>query len=522
MTGGEHGDGKGAFYKPTVLAQVDNAMEVAQEEIFGPVVTVIPFADEKDAVRIANDTKYGLFATVWTGDPARGHRLARQIKSGMVGHQHAVHRLPRDPVRRLQAVGLRPRARSRDARDLPRDEERARVDVAAAVQPLRAVGRSRYRWAVLAAGTAAQASFSTITLGLPAMAPALREEYDLGLQGVGLFIAAEWVGLTLSLLPWGFVTDRIGERRALAIGLTSCGVLVASMGSVRLRARRGRADARGRGGRKRPVGERPRRHAVVRAARARARVRRAPDRRAGRRRDRGTRAAAARGVVGGPGVVRLPRWVLHRDRAIGYAVVRELPSEGVQPAEVEWTLRDRRLWFLSGGKRSLRDRADGALQLPRPLPPRRARLHRGRRRRRARRVAGDRDVLPDRCRPVVGRDRLADRAAAPDRPRDDRRVRGRGDPARRVRTPSSCRCSCSRRRCRPRGTGSRSSRPPSSPAPRGAVPRSGSSRRCSRCRASSSRRSSRTLVAFSSWRTGFALAALAPLAGWVLLGRVRA
>jgi acyl-CoA reductase-like NAD-dependent aldehyde dehydrogenase len=85
VAGGEPGDGKGAFYKPTVLAKVDNAMEVAQEEIFGPVVTIIPFADEKDAVRIANDTKYGLFATVWTGDPARGHRLARQIKSGMIG-----------------------------------------------------------------------------------------------------------------------------------------------------------------------------------------------------------------------------------------------------------------------------------------------------------------------------------------------------------------------------------------------------------------------------------------------------
>jgi aldehyde dehydrogenase (NAD+)/betaine-aldehyde dehydrogenase len=85
VTGGEHGEGKGAFYTPTVLAQVENSMEVAQEEIFGPVVAVIPFEDEKDAVRIANDTKYGLLATVWTGDPARGHRLARQIKSGMVG-----------------------------------------------------------------------------------------------------------------------------------------------------------------------------------------------------------------------------------------------------------------------------------------------------------------------------------------------------------------------------------------------------------------------------------------------------
>jgi aldehyde dehydrogenase (NAD+)/betaine-aldehyde dehydrogenase len=60
-------------------------MVVAQEEIFGPVVTVIPFEDEKDAVRIANDVRYGLFATVWTGDPARGHRLARQIKAGMIG-----------------------------------------------------------------------------------------------------------------------------------------------------------------------------------------------------------------------------------------------------------------------------------------------------------------------------------------------------------------------------------------------------------------------------------------------------
>ncbi|MHB8469928.1 MAG: aldehyde dehydrogenase family protein [Gaiellaceae bacterium] len=85
VTGGGPREGKGAFYQPTVLAKVDNAMTVAQEEIFGPVVTVIPFEDERDAIRIANDSKYGLFATVWTGDPARGHRVARAIKSGMVG-----------------------------------------------------------------------------------------------------------------------------------------------------------------------------------------------------------------------------------------------------------------------------------------------------------------------------------------------------------------------------------------------------------------------------------------------------
>jgi aldehyde dehydrogenase (NAD+)/betaine-aldehyde dehydrogenase len=85
VTGGEPVDGNGAFYPPTVLANVESSMTVAQEEIFGPVVTVIPFEDEKDAVRIANDVRYGLMATVWTGDPAKGHRLARRIKAGTVG-----------------------------------------------------------------------------------------------------------------------------------------------------------------------------------------------------------------------------------------------------------------------------------------------------------------------------------------------------------------------------------------------------------------------------------------------------
>src|SRR4051812_31281823 len=85
VTGGEAADGKGAFYPPTVLAQVDNAMRVAQEEIFGPAVTVTSFEDGKVATSVANESRYGLMATVWTGDPARGHRLARRIKAGTVG-----------------------------------------------------------------------------------------------------------------------------------------------------------------------------------------------------------------------------------------------------------------------------------------------------------------------------------------------------------------------------------------------------------------------------------------------------
>jgi acyl-CoA reductase-like NAD-dependent aldehyde dehydrogenase len=83
--GGAIADGEGAFYPPTVLAGVESSMSVAQEEIFGPVATVTPFEDEKDAIRIANDVRYGLMATVWTGDPARGHRVAARIKAGTVG-----------------------------------------------------------------------------------------------------------------------------------------------------------------------------------------------------------------------------------------------------------------------------------------------------------------------------------------------------------------------------------------------------------------------------------------------------
>ncbi|ODU04207.1 MAG: aldehyde dehydrogenase [Pseudonocardia sp. SCN 72-86] len=77
---------KGWFVEPTVFGNVDNSSTIAQEEIFGPVLTVIPADDEADAVRIANDTIYGLNASVFTDDADRALAVAREIRSGTVGH----------------------------------------------------------------------------------------------------------------------------------------------------------------------------------------------------------------------------------------------------------------------------------------------------------------------------------------------------------------------------------------------------------------------------------------------------
>jgi len=77
---------RGYYVEPTVFDNVDNSSTIAREEIFGPVLTVIPAADEKDAVRIANDTIYGLNASVFTHDVDRAREVAGQIRSGTVGH----------------------------------------------------------------------------------------------------------------------------------------------------------------------------------------------------------------------------------------------------------------------------------------------------------------------------------------------------------------------------------------------------------------------------------------------------
>jgi 5-carboxymethyl-2-hydroxymuconic-semialdehyde dehydrogenase len=96
----------GYYVQPTLFTSANGSMRIAREEIFGPVLTAIPFADEEEAVRIANDTQYGLAAYLWTGDSGRALRIANGVEAGMVWVNSENNRHLPTPFGGVKASGI--------------------------------------------------------------------------------------------------------------------------------------------------------------------------------------------------------------------------------------------------------------------------------------------------------------------------------------------------------------------------------------------------------------------------------
>ena len=119
--------GDGWFVEPTIFTGVNNRMRIAQEEVFGPVMAVIPFKDEEEAIAIGNDVVYGLAAGVWTQSIRRALMMAERLQAGTVWVNTYRTEQLHVAVRRLQAVRLR--ARGRPGHDLRVSADQERLDL---------------------------------------------------------------------------------------------------------------------------------------------------------------------------------------------------------------------------------------------------------------------------------------------------------------------------------------------------------------------------------------------------------
>jgi acyl-CoA reductase-like NAD-dependent aldehyde dehydrogenase len=106
LTGGEQTRSKGYFYKPTILKNVSSNMRVAQEEVFGPAAPIVVADSETEALRLANDSQYGLGASIWTEDLDKAERLSRMVRSGIVTVNNVVISDPRVPFGGVKKSGF--------------------------------------------------------------------------------------------------------------------------------------------------------------------------------------------------------------------------------------------------------------------------------------------------------------------------------------------------------------------------------------------------------------------------------
>jgi succinate-semialdehyde dehydrogenase/glutarate-semialdehyde dehydrogenase/succinyl-CoA reductase len=108
LTGGERVsiDGKGYFYKPTILDNISPKMRVAYEEVFGPVAPITIVDDETEAIKLTNESEYGLGASIWTNDIDKAERLSRAVESGIVSVNNVVASDPRVPFGGVKKSGF--------------------------------------------------------------------------------------------------------------------------------------------------------------------------------------------------------------------------------------------------------------------------------------------------------------------------------------------------------------------------------------------------------------------------------